>query len=441
MKPFMLPEGFLLGTATAPLQIEGGDRNNSWYRWVEQGHAKEGHCVIACDHWNRVAEDTALMADLGHHTYRMGVEWSRIEPERGRFDAEAMAHYRREVEGLVSAGIVPLITLHHFSNPLWLEDSGSWANPEVADLFERYSEYVVRALGDLCVDWVTINEPSVYAAFGYLTGNWPPGKSDLRECLKVARNMVLGHIRAYRRIHEVRGQMGYGGTMVGVAHHVRAFEPAHGYPQERLAARLIGRLFEDMFTIAMTEGRFVIPLGRGYPLGRRRYSDFIGLNYYSREMVSFTWNSALMFAKMETKAGVPINDLGWEIYPEGLYHFCKKYWNRYHLPIYITENGTCDAKDAFRARFIYDHLLQVKRLLDEGVDVRRYYHWTFTDNFEWEEGTSARFGLVEVDYSTQERTVRPSGWFFADICRNHGVTDEMLKEYEFSLEPGLQTPA
>jgi beta-glucosidase len=429
VEPFKLPDTFLLGTATASLQIEGGDRNNSWFRWCEQGHVKEGHCAVACDHWNRVEEDTTLMKSLNHHTYRLSIEWSRIEPEKGRFDPTAMAHYRREIEGLTEAGIVPLVTLHHFSNPLWLEDAGAWINPEVVGIFERYTAYVVEALGDLVADWVTINEPNVYAAFGYLLGNWPPGKTNLSDCLKVARNMALAHINSYRKIHEMRAGMGKTDTMVGVANHLRLFESKNGYLHEKWLAALVSHLFEGMFVTAMAEGRLTLPLGSGYPLGKGRYVDFMGINYYSREMISFTSDPGMLFAKMETRAGAPVNDLGWEIYPEGLYLFCRKYWDRYGVPIYITENGTCDNRDAFRARYIYDHLYQVKRLIDEGVDVRRYYHWTFTDNFEWEAGMAAKFGIVELNYETQERKVRPSGLFFADVCRDRGVTEEMIARY------------
>lgn len=412
MKPFTLPDSFLLGTATASLQIEGGDRNNSWYRWVEQGHSKEGHCVVACDHWNRVAEDTALMKSLGHHTYRLSIEWSRIEPEKGKFDPDAMAHYRGEIEGLVDAGIVPLVTLHHFSNPLWLEDSGAWLNPEVVDLLERYASYVVEALGDLVADWVTINEPNVYALSGYVVGNWPPGRTNMLEYFKVARSMSLAHIASYRKIHELRERMGRKDTMVGVANHLRILEPKHGSFLEKIIAGLYDYLFHGMFVNGMG-----------------RYMDFLGVNYYSREMISLSPNPAMLFGTFSTREGTPVNDLGWEIYPEGLYAFCKRYWERFRVPIYVTENGTCDARDAFRTQYIYDHLYQVRRLIDDGVDVRRYYHWTFTDNFEWEAGMSAKFGIVELDYPTQDRKVRSSGLFYRDVCRNRGVTEAMLEQH------------
>ncbi|MHB8070854.1 MAG: glycoside hydrolase family 1 protein [Candidatus Cryosericum sp.] len=430
MESFLLPESFLLGTATASLQIEGGDRNNSWYRWVQTGHVKDGSsCIVADDHWNRVTEDIALLKQLHEQTYRMSLEWSRIEPARGQFDKQAMDHYRLEIQQLVDAGIRPLVTLHHFSNPLWLEDAGAWLNPDVVGLFERYTAYVVENLGDLVSDWCTINEPNVYLANGYVLGGWPPSDIGITKYFRGARNMICAHIKAYRKIHEIRSGNGCQDTMVGVANHLRLFDPKHGDGQERWAAGMYERLFQDLFITGMCEGRLLAPLGSGYPLGEGRYFDFFGVNYYTRDIVGSKSRPTDVLGKLEVREGSQKNDLGWEIYAEGLNRVCKKYWERYHTPIFITENGTADAKDAFRTRFIYDHLFQVSRLIDDGVDVQRYYYWSLMDNFEWIEGLSARFGIVAVDFATLERTIRTSGWFYADIAKHHGVTEKMLQQY------------
>jgi len=234
-KPFSLPEDFLLGTATASLQIEGGDTNNNWYRWAELGHIKDGtHCIVADDHWNRVDEDIELMKKLNSKVYRLSLEWSRIEPREGEFDSSAVEHYRLELEKLLKAGIKPLVTLHHFSNPLWLEDDGGWIDGRVTDRFERYTEHVVRSFGDLVSDWVTINEPNVYLLMGYIFGTWPPGKTSIRDYMKGAANIISAHIKSYRKIHEVRRQMGFEDTMVGVANHLRIYDPKHGTAIEKL---------------------------------------------------------------------------------------------------------------------------------------------------------------------------------------------------------------
>jgi beta-glucosidase len=432
MKPFRLPDDFKMGTATASLQIEGGDRGNSWYRWTQQaGRIKDGtDCLVAADHWNRVAEDTRIMKGLGVNAYRLSLEWSRIEPSEGKFDVAAIDHYRNEIKRLRKAGIEPMVTLHHFSNPLWFEDSGGWTEDTAITRFERYTEHAVRELGDLVSTWVTINEPNVYLLFGYVTGTWPPGEKNITRFIRGARVMIRAHIASYRKIHEIRKNLGFSDTKVGVAHHLRIFDPMHGTAGERFACFLQNRLFHDIFVTGMSEGRYLLPLGTGYPLGKGTFQDFFGINYYSREMVSFNPRRPdQMFGDISTREGAPVNDLGWEIYPEGLYRFCEHYYRRFSIPIYITENGTSDAKDSFRTQYIYDHLYQVKLLIDAGVDVRGYYHWSFMDNFEWAEGLEPRFGLVAVDYRKQKRTVRQSGKFYTDICKNKGVTESMIRKY------------
>jgi len=178
MKTFKLPEDFIFGTATASLQIEGGDRNNNWYRFSEQGKTKDGsHCIVACDHWNRYEEDIDLMVQLNQQAYRMSLEWSRIEPRQGEFNEAALVHYRKILTLLTERGIKPLVTLHHFSNPLWFEDMGGWAHKDSPEIFLRFSEKVLTSLGDLVTDWITINEPNVYVEGTYSAGNYPPNKT------------------------------------------------------------------------------------------------------------------------------------------------------------------------------------------------------------------------------------------------------------------------
>lgn len=432
MTPFSLPDGFVLGAATASVQIEGGDTNNSWYRWSRQaGRIADGtDCAVADDHWNRVDEDIALMAKLGLGGYRMSLEWSRVEPAPGRFDAAAMAHYRDEIEKLVAAGIRPMVTLHHFSNPLWLEDAGAWLNPAVVRWFARYAAHVYTHLGDLVSDWITINEPSVYLTFGHIWGDWPPGDQNILNYFKGARHMIAAHIAAYGNIHELARGQGRPAPRVAAAHHLRVFEPAEGKVVEKWICGAFERLFHNIFAEGMATGRLLLPIGRGYPFGKGDFQDYVAINYYTRDMIFFNLGKPLqLFGDTQVKPGAPANDLGWEIYPGGLYELCARFYRKFRQPVVITENGTPDRADAFRARYIYDHLQQVRRLLDDGVDVRGYYHWSLMDNFEWAEGLDARFGLVEVDYATQARRIRRSGEFFAEICRSRGVTEAMIRDY------------
>lgn len=432
MQGFELGKDFLLGTATASLQIEGGDTNNNWYRWSELGKIKDGsHSIRANDHYNRVEEDIALMQELHNDTYRLGLEWSRIEPSPGQWDNSGLAHYRQELEALRAAGITPLVTLHHFSHPLWFEDMGGWENPKSVEHFLRFTKIVVENLGDLCSDWITINEPNVYALGCYVTGEWPPGKKSVPGYLRVIKNMVKAHILAYREIHAIRKNRAFPGqTMVGVANHIRVFDPEDNSGARR-AARWMDHMFHTMVIAGMVEGKFLFPLGLGnHPLGKGFYMDFFGLNYYSRDIVGYKPGSlTTMFGEQKNDPSLPKNDLGWDIYPQGIYRICKDYYSKYKVPIYITENGICDADDDQRARYIYDHLAQVAKLRAEGIPVERYYHWTLMDNFEWVEGESARFGLIHCDFETQQRTIRNSGRFYGEICREKAVTPDMLAKY------------
>jgi beta-glucosidase len=434
VEPFELPSGFLLGTATASLQIEGGDTNNSWYRWSESGHIRDGsHCRVACDHWNRVDEDVRLMTAIGANAYRMSLEWSRIEPEEGRFESAALEHYRREVEQLIASGIRPMITLHHFSNPLWFEDDGAWMNSEAPARFLRYVRKVLAVLGDQVADWITINEPNVYLIMGYVFGDWPPGETDVGSVFRGARIMSRAHALAYLAIHEEREAAGYSDTRVGVAHHLRVYDPAGG-PLDRLSTGILKRLSQDIFVEAMTTGKSKFPVGRlDLPSQRGAnglLSDFLGINYYSRDTVRFSLKPSDGFAVRSTPDGAPVNDLGWEIYPAGLYRVIRQYWQRYRLPVMITENGTCDAVDRLRPRYLADHLAQVVRAQNEGIPVPAYFHWSLMDNFEWIEGTSARFGLYEVDFQTQKRTMRESGRLFAEIADSGSLTGEMIDRFD-----------
>ncbi|HOJ64029.1 MAG TPA: glycoside hydrolase family 1 protein [Spirochaetota bacterium] len=428
---FNLPLDFKLGTATASLQIEGGDTNNNWYRWCELKRIKDGsHCKIACDHWNRVDEDIELMKTLNCEIYRMSLEWSRIEPQKDNFNLNAINHYKEEIKKLKDSGIEPLVTLHHFSNPIWFEDMGGWSNPESIKLFERYTEYVVANLGEYVSEWITINEPNVYLYQSFIVGNWPPGeKGNIKRFLISAKNLIIAHIFSYRKIHEVRLNKGLKDTKVGVANHIRVFDPKSDFFLDRIVSKNLDKLFHEIFITGMSDGLLIPPVGRGYPLGKGKFLDFFGINYYSRDIVSFSFNINNLFAKIELKEDAKTNDLGWEIYPEGIYRIAKKYYERFKLPIYITENGIADAKDNLRLEYIYFHLYYIKKAIDEGIDIKKYFHWTLTDNFEWTEGESARFGLIEMDFKTQKRTIRKSGYFFSEIVKNKGITEEMIKKF------------
>ncbi|MBD5162968.1 MAG: glycoside hydrolase family 1 protein [Oscillibacter sp.] len=417
---FQLKNGMLLGAASAATQIEGGDQNNNWYAWYRQGYIKDGaDPSVATDHYNRWREDLALMRDMGVQCCRMGVEWSRIEPRDGVFDEAAIAHYREEIQALSDAGIPVLLTLHHFNNPLWLEERGGFAERDNITCYLRFVRKMVESVGDLVSEYITINEPNVYAFNAYLAGAWPPGRKSFLEMGRVMTNMAAAHIEAYGLIRKTRLQMGFRNTRVGVANHLRAFAPKDaGNPLHRFWAERAEELFQGSLTQAMCMGKVSFPIGKHPSIVPGRYCDFHGVNYYTRSTVS---GPADGVAK-----NCPVNDLGWEIYPQGIVEVCEKVYGMLKRPIYITENGTCDNEDRFRARYIAEHL---KALSESSLPVERYYHWCFCDNWEWVEGGSARFGLVHVDYENQKRTVKRSGEFYRRMIQAGGVDEALYGEF------------
>lgn len=414
------PENFLLGVSSAAAQIEGGEVGSNWNDWYHRGYIKDGSDpAVADDHWNRWKEDCDLMAAMGMRVCRLGLEWARLVPERGKPSQEAIRHYREELSYLRDRDIRPLVTIHHFSNPMWFEEKGAFAKRENLEDFLDFVRLCGESFGDLVGDWITINEPNVYATNGYCFGLWPPGRKSYLQTFRVMENMAYCHIRAYGMLHEIRAGMGYTDTFVGFANHVRAFDPKN--PKNlvhRLLARSAEWLFQGALTLAMGTGRFRLPLRNRWHVKPGEYCDFNGVNYYTRSTVSGLADGV--------REGSPRNDLNWEIYPEGLVRCAEKLRKVLPRPLWVTENGTCDNDDRFRAKYIYDHLAAI---CASGLPFERYYHWCFCDNFEWLEGYSARFGLVHIDYETQKRTIKRSGEFYAGMIAAGGVTEEAFAEY------------
>jgi beta-glucosidase len=417
---FRLKSGLLLGSATAATQIEGGDENNNWARFAAEGKINDGSTpVTADDHYNRFREDIDLMAELGLRIYRFGIEWSRIEPAQGEYSEQAIAHYREEISYMISKGIKPLLTIHHFTNPLWFEDMGAFESKEAPNIFLSLVKKVVESFGDLVSEYITINEPNVYATQSLLWGYWPPEKKSAGALINALSNMVAAHVLAYEYIHKKRAEMGYSDTKVSFANHLRVFEPKNPKnPLHRVSSKLSEYLFQGALTEAMMTGRCRFPLRRRLGVKKGKYYDFIGINYYTRSTVCGLADGV--------RDGCFKNDLGWEIYHEGLIELSNKLAEKYGGEVYVTENGTCDNTDAFRARFIYDQLELISSVENP---ITRYYHWSFLDNFEWREGERERFGLVHVDYKTQTRTVKESGKLYSAIIRDGGVTDEVYSKY------------
>ncbi len=403
----VFPHGFFWGAATSAYQVEGNNVNSDWWEW-EQRTGRE-HSGLACDHYQRYAQDFDLAKQLQHNAHRLSIEWSRIEPREGVFDQKELEHYRAVADALRQRGLEPFVTLHHFTNPAWFSRLGGWESRKAADYFVRYVQNVVKALGRSVSYWVTINEPLVYTYFSYIVGNWPPQVRSLIRAYRVAGNLAQAHIQAYRCIHACYRLAGLAQPQVSIAQHMQAFVPCTSKLQDLWAAALRDRLFNFAF------------LNR---LIAHRSLDYIGLNYYTRQLIHL---SRLTLKNIATQACVrhqvlPTNSLGWEIYPQGLYELLMRLKD-YALPVIILENGICAQDDAQRSSFIQQHLLRVKQALDQGVNIKGYFYWSLLDNFEWDKGFGPRFGLIAVDYSSGIRTIRQSARMFAEICRSNSLDD------------------
>lgn len=417
---FKFKDQFSLGVASAATQIEGGECEHNWNDWYRQGKIKDNsNPALATKHYELWKQDADLMAEMKIKHYRLGIEWARICPKEDEVDKTAIDHYRDELMYLKEKGISVLLTIHHFTNPMWFERKGGFTKKENLQDFLDFVALVIESFGDFVSEYITINEPNVYATNSYYFGIWPPGEKSFGKAITVMSNMAYCHIKAYRLIHSMRQKLGYKDTKVSFANHVRVFDPKNPMnPWHRICTGLLERFFQGAITEAMLKGKYRWPLKKEKEITRGEYLDFIAVNYYTRSTVSGFDDG--------TKQAAPKNDLGWEIYPKGLIRCTEKIYRSLKRPIYITENGTCDNQDVFRCRYIYDHL---KEIAESELPIERYYHWCFCDNFEWIEGESARFGLVHVNYETQERTVKTSGEFYTRMIEQQGVTQELYSKY------------
>ncbi len=421
---FTFPKDFLWGAATSSHQVEGNNTNNDWWEW-EQTRLPQARSGQACDQWNRFEEDFKLAQDLGHTAHRFSIEWSRIEPQEDQWDNLALDHYAQVIRSLRSKGMEPIVTLHHFTLPLWLARQGGWASPKTPELFARYVEKVTEALGSDVHYWMTLNEPGVYTYKSYLTGEWPPGVKSSDEGFKVFKNLLLGHVLAYEKIKEVYFRKGWQEPMVGIAQSVLIFRACSDRSlRDRVAARFRHWTFNHLFVQALVRGKAYCIGLFSIHLPKAKTLDFIGLNYYTRDFVRHNglgypgiFGQACTATVEQNRHTAKNNFLSWEIYPKGLYTFLKDF-SRYKLPLLVSENGLATNDDTERTDFIVEHLKAIARAMNEGAPVIGYLYWSLLDNYEWAEGFVPRFGLIEVNYATQERKIRDSARKFAGIIRS-----------------------
>ncbi len=407
MTPF--PKDFYWGSSTSAHQVEGGNIND-WTEWEKENAARLAKEALnknypdyilndypgplrrenyisgrACDHYNRYEEDFDIAKSLGHNAHRFSIEWSRIEPEEGKFNEKEIEHYREVINALKTRGIEPFVTLWHWTNPIWIKALGGWMNKKTTDYFLRYVEKIVTEFKGDVKFWVTVNEPMVYAGISYFSGTWPPQEKSLFKYIKVLKNLETAHKKAYQKIKGLNP-----GAQIGIAKNNIYFE---GKGINAVLANFADWWWNERFLDNI-----------------KNHQDFIGLNYYFHNSVK-----RLAFNQNENKY---ISDMSWEIYPEGIYKVLKNL-AKYEKPIFITENGIADAKDKKRADFIKEHLKWVNKAMEEGADVRGYFYWSLLDNFEWDKGFWPRFGLIEVDYKTMTRKIRPSAQEYRKLIENY----------------------
>ena len=426
----IFPPDFRWGTATASFQVEGHTTNSDWWTWEQEPgrilhNQRSGQ---ACNWWEDAEADLDRAAALGNNAHRLSVEWSRIEPEPSVFDKEALNRYREILQAMIARGLEPMVTLHHFSNPLWLAEKGDFTSGLVVDYFRRYVAQVVAALGDLVSKWITINEPMVYVYMRHMRGVYPATATGYGTAFRVIRNLLRSHAAAYHAIKE-----GQPAAQVGIAKYVPVMQNRPG--SNFLSTpwrRWLHYLFNDLWLNGMVSGRFAFPLGRQSIPHLKNSFDFLGVNYYSRWYISFP---RLVTQDWGPDAVVSDGDFS-EVYPAGMFSAIK--WaNRFNKPIYITENGLPDHDDDLRPGFILTHLREVWRAVSFCFPVMGYYHWTLVDNFEWDRGWTQRFGLYGLDETTGARFERPSARLYKEICQSRSVTSQMVQQYAPHLMPAL----
>jgi beta-glucosidase len=383
----LFPTGFIWGTATAAHQIEGGNVNNDWWDFE---HAPGSGVVEpsgdACDSWHRWEEDVALVAGMGLSAYRFSLEWSRIEPAPGEWSAAALTHYRQIAEACRERGVEPMVTLHHFTTPRWAVADGGWEDERIVERFASYSAGAAEALGDLVDVFFTLNEPNAMGLMGWMLGEFVPGKRDVGLAASVMERMRRAHVAAMAAIRAQAPEARAGMTLA-----LLDWQPT---PDGETSVENMRGLMDDPF------------------LDLAKTDDMLGVQTYTR----------LRFGEhgpLPPEPGVPLTQLGYEVWPAALEATVRYAWTRTGgaVPLFVTENGIGTDDDKQRISFTREALAGLARCISDGIDVRGYLHWSLLDNFEWSHGYGPTFGLVSVDRQTFARTQKGSAQWYAEVAR------------------------
>jgi beta-glucosidase len=402
------PTGFVWGTATSAYQVEGNNRNADWWDFETlPGRIANGdRCGIACDHYHRYAEDFELLRAMNNNGHRLSIEWSRIQPAEGIFDAAEIEHYRRVLTCLRDLGMWTMVTLHHFTSPRWFARRGGWAMPGACPVFLAFVDRVVHELGELVDCWCTVNEPNLYAINGWLLGEFPPGKrGDWFGYYRALTNLRRAHEAAYELIKQRQPD-----HPVGLSHHRFVLTPATSRLGDVVAAR-IGRSVMDCW-----------PDGRGrWAATMAARCDFVGISHYWGQLVALDLGRPRdLFSRRFDPPGLRRTDMGWAANPRWIRTVVEEA-RPLAKPVYVTENGLATTDDSWRQEYLRGVIGELSSCIQDGVAVRGYFHWTSMDNFEWARGYTQRFGLIAVDRASLERSVRPSGHLYSAIAAHNGL--------------------
>lgn len=412
------PKGFIWGTATAAHQIEGNNEKTNWGEWEKtSGKIKDGsNAIKAVDGWNRMKDDIKLMKELGVNSYRFSLAWNKIEPEKGKINEDALKYYDDFINELKANGIEPMITLHHFTHPLWFEQLGAFEKEENLKHFVEFSRLVFNRYHDRVKYWVTLNEPNVFVTSGYFNTVFPPGKPDSKLGAEVLKNMLKAHVAVSTELKKIDNS-----SQIGVATSIFQFEPARRWHLGDWAiARISSNTFNESILGFFRTGtmRFYVPfdVDLSYTDSNAPNTiDFIGVNYYSHYAYRFDADFKKATQSLPVE-GEEMTDMPYTIYPEGIYRAIEDAATL-KKPVIITENGISDSKDDRREKYIRQSLYAVSKAIKDGYDIRGYYYWSLMDNFEWAEGYTQKFGLYEVNLETQERKLRNGSRAFAEIIK------------------------
>ncbi|HEY5104100.1 MAG TPA: family 1 glycosylhydrolase [Acidimicrobiales bacterium] len=387
--PVHFPSEFSWGTSTSAYQIEGGGTNTDWWRFERaEGTTAVEVCGDACDSWNRYEEDLDILSSLGLNSFRLSVEWARIEPEEGVFSTEALDHYRHVLEACRERTILPVVTLHHFTLPLWVADQGGFENPAIAQWMARYAQKVSESLGELIGIACTINEPNVVAIMGYLLGQFPPQVTSWERFVKVNETMRACHVAMRDVLKE-----GPGTFPVGLPMSMQEYEAVPGF-EDRLNS--FRKEMEDKYLLSL------------------QGEDYVGVQCYTKVILGP--DGIVLDPKGET------TDMGYLYWPQSVEYTVRRAAALTNAPIIVTENGIGTADDAQRIRYLGEALAGVRTLLNDGLDVRGYFQWSLLDNFEWSLGYRPQFGMVAVDRTSFTRTLKPSAKWFANAVEHFFTT-------------------